>query len=409
MSRTLGTVARGVRTPIFREGDNVVEGVVSSVLTALKENGIQPHDKDVAAVTESVVARCQGNYATVEQIAADVKAKTGGKTVGVTFPILSRNRFSLLLSGIAAGVEKVVLMLSYPSDEVGNHLVSLDQLDEAGIDPWHDVLDLEQFRAAFGKVIHPFTGVDYVDFYKGIIEDAGAQAEIVFANRVQTVLDYTDTVICCDIHPRQRSKRLLKKAGARVVLGLDDLLTAPVNGSGYNPQYGLLGSNKADDTRVKLFPRDADVVAKAIGQRLSVKPVDSEAAVERLEGELTSLKLRCAQLEESVFESMAKEQAGKGNVLLFQPAMRPDSVRRLMDAVSKTCGGLAAVFAGEEGHYAYALGRADGQDISPLVKTMNTVLHGRGGGRNGFAQGSVETERSAIESFFKENGYGICN
>ena len=194
MSRTLGTVARGVRTPIFREGDNVVEGVVSSVLTALKENGIQPHDKDVAAVTESVVARCQGNYATVEQIAADVKAKTGGKTVGVTFPILSRNRFSLLLSGIAAGVEKVVLMLSYPSDEVGNHLVSLDQLDEAGIDPWHDVLDLEQFRTAFGKVIHPFTGVDYVDFYKGIIEDAGAQAEIVFANRVQTVLDYTDTV-----------------------------------------------------------------------------------------------------------------------------------------------------------------------------------------------------------------------
>ena len=409
MSRTLGTVARGVRTPIFREGDNVVEGVVSSVLTALKENGIQPHDKDVAAVTESVVARCQGNYATVEQIAADVKAKTGGKTVGVTFPILSRNRFSLLLSGIAAGVEKVVLMLSYPSDEVGNHLVSLDQLDEAGIDPWHDVLDLEQFRAAFGKVIHPFTGVDYVDFYKGIIEDAGAQAEIVFANRVQTVLDYTETVICCDIHTRQRSKRLLKKAGARVVLGLDDLLTAPVNGSGYNPQYGLLGSNKADDTRVKLFPRDADVVAKAIGQRLSVKPVDSEAAVERLEGELTSLKLRCTQLEESVFESIAKEQAGKGNVLLFQPAMRPDSVRRLMDAVSKTCGGLAAVFAGEEGHYAYALGRADGQDISPLVKAMNTVLHGRGGGRNGFAQGSVEAERSAIESFFKENGYGICD
>ena len=203
------------------------------------------------------------------EIGRDVKAKTGGKTVGVTFPILSRNRFSLLLSGIAAGVEKVVLMLSYPSDEVGNHLVSLDQLDEAGIDPWHDVLDLEQFRAAFGKVIHPFTGVDYVDFYKGIIEDAGAQAEIVFANRVQTVLDYTDTVICCDIHTRQRSKRLLKKAGARVVLGLDDLLTAPVNGSGYNPQYGLLGSNKADDTRVKLFPRDADVVAEAIGQRLS--------------------------------------------------------------------------------------------------------------------------------------------
>ena len=268
MSRTLGTVARGVRTPIFREGDNVVEGVVSSVLTALKENGIQPHDKDVAAVTESVVARCQGNYATVEQIAADVKAKTGGKTVGVTFPILSRNRFSLLLSGIAAGVEKVVLMLSYPSDEVGNHLVSLDQLDEAGIDPWHDVLDLEQFRAAFGKVIHPFTGVDYVDFYKGIIEDAGAQAEIVFANRVQTVLDYTDTVICCDIHTRQRSKSLLKKAGARVVLGLDDLLTAPVNGSGYNENYGLLGTNKATEDTVKLFPRDCQSMVEAIQKKL---------------------------------------------------------------------------------------------------------------------------------------------
>ena len=268
MSRTLGTVARGVRTPIFREGDNVVEGVVSSVLTALKENGIQPHDKDVAAVTESVVARCQGNYATVEQIAADVKAKTGGQTVGVTFPILSRNRFSLLLRGIALGVKKVVLVLSYPSDEVGNHLVSLDQLDEAGIDPWHDVLSLTQFRQAFGAVIHPFTGVDYVDYYKSIIEEAGAEAEIVFANRVQAVLDYTDAIICCDIHSRQRSKRLLTAAGAKVVLGLDDLLTAPVDGSGYNPQYGLLGSNKADDDRVKLFPRDAKSVAEAIGQAM---------------------------------------------------------------------------------------------------------------------------------------------
>ena len=268
MSRTLGTVARGVRTPIFREGDNVVEGVVSSVLTALKENGIQPHDKDVAAVTESVVARCQGNYATVEQIAADVKAKTGGQTVGVTFPILSRNRFSLLLRGIALGVKKVVLVLSYPSDEVGNHLVSLDQLDEAGIDPWHDVLSLTQFRQAFGAVIHPFTGVDYVDYYKSIIEEAGAEAEIVFANRVQAVLDYTDAIICCDIHSRQRSKRLLTAAGAKVVLGLDDLLTAPVDGSGYNPQYGLLGSNKADEDRVKLFPRDAKSVAEAIGQAM---------------------------------------------------------------------------------------------------------------------------------------------
>lgn len=269
MSRTLGTVVRGVRAPIFREGDNVVQITTDTVLNALKDNGITARDDDIVAITESVVARCQGNYATVEQIAADVRAKTGGQTVGVTFPILSRNRFSLLLQGIAAGVKKVVLMLSYPSDEVGNHLVSMDQLDEAGIDPWHDVLSLEQFRAAFGTVIHPFTGVDYVDYYKTIIESTGAEAEIVFANRVQAVLDYTDTVICCDIHTRKRSKRLLAAAGAKVVLGLDDLLTSPVDGSGYNLQYGLLGSNKADDDRVKLFPRDAKPVAEAIGKAMS--------------------------------------------------------------------------------------------------------------------------------------------
>ena len=268
MSRTLGTVVRGVRAPIFREGDDVVKITAETVLNALKDNGITPHDGDIVAVTESVVARCQGNYATVAQIAADVRAKTGGQTVGVTFPILSRNRFSLLLQGIAAGVKKVVLVLSYPSDEVGNHLVSMDQLDEAGIDPWHDVLSLRQFRDAFGAVIHPFTGVDYVDYYKSIIESAGAEAEIVFANRVQAVLDYTDTVICCDIHTRKRSKRLLTAAGAKVVLGLDDLLTTAVDGSGYNPQYGLLGSNKADDDRVKLFPRDAKPVAEAIGKAM---------------------------------------------------------------------------------------------------------------------------------------------
>ncbi|MBQ0037346.1 MAG: coenzyme F420-0:L-glutamate ligase [Clostridiales bacterium] len=269
MSRTLGTVVRGIRAPIFREGDSVVAGTVDSVLTALKENGIEAHDRDVVAVTESVVARCQGNYATVEQIAKDVRAKTGGETVGVVFPILSRNRFSLLLRGISMGVKKVVLMLSYPSDEVGNHLVSLDQLDEAGIDPWHDVLSLEQFRAAFGSVVHPFTGVDYVSFYTELIEGAGAEVEIVFANRVQTILDYTDTVITCDIHSRARSKRLLAKAGAKTVLGLDDLLTESVDGSGYNEQYGLLGSNKADEERIKLFPRDTMTVAHEISEGLS--------------------------------------------------------------------------------------------------------------------------------------------
>lgn len=269
MSRTIGTVARGVRAPIFRQGDDVVSITADTVANALAEEGIVPRDKDVVAITESVVARCQGNYATVRQIAADVRAKTGGKTVGITFPILSRNRFSLLLSGIASGVEKIVLLLSLPSDEVGNHLVSMDQLDEAGVDPFRDVLTLEQFRSHFGPVIHPFTGVDYVDYYQHIIQEAGAQAEIVFSNRVQSILPYTDTVICCDIHTRQRSKRLLKAAGAKCVLGLDDLLTSSVDGSGYNPQYGLLGSNKADDGRVKLFPRDTMAVAEALGQALS--------------------------------------------------------------------------------------------------------------------------------------------
>ncbi|MBQ7466008.1 MAG: coenzyme F420-0:L-glutamate ligase, partial [Oscillospiraceae bacterium] len=269
MNRTIGTVVRGVRAPIFREGDDIVALTVDTVMNAIRDNGITPRDRDIVAVTESVVARCQGNYATIGDISADVRAKTGGKTVGVTFPILSRNRFSLLLKGIAGGCEKVVLLLSYPADEVGNHLVTMDQLDEKGIDPWHDVLSLEQFRAAFGSVVHPFTGVDYVSFYQELIESMGAQAEIVFGNRVQSVLDYTDTVICCDIHTRARSKRLLKAAGARVVLGLDDLLNAPVNGSGYNETYGLLGSNKADEERVKLFPRDTMGVAEAIGRRMS--------------------------------------------------------------------------------------------------------------------------------------------
>ena len=269
MSRTLGTVVRGVRAPIFREGDDVVAITADTVVNALSEEGIQPRDKDIVAITESVVARCQGNYASVQQIAADVKTKTGGKTVGVSFPILSRNRFSLLLSGIASGAEKVVLLLSLPSDEVGNHLVSMEQLDEAGVDPYRDVLTLAQFRSHFGSVIHPFTGVDYVDYYQSLIEAAGAQAEIVFSNRVESILDYTDTVLCCDIHTRRRSKAKLRAAGAKCVLGLDDLLTSSVNGSGYNPQYGLLGSTKADEKRVKLFPRDTMAEAQAIGTALS--------------------------------------------------------------------------------------------------------------------------------------------
>ena len=269
MSRMLGTVVRGVRAPIFREGDDIVAGTVNTVLQALKENNVQPRDRDIVAITESVVARAQGNYVTIGQIAQDVTARTGGKTVGVTFPILSRNRFSVLLSGIAAGCEKVVLMLSYPSDEVGNHLVSMDLLDEKGIDPWRDVLSLAQFRREFGSVVHPFTGVDYVTFYSDLIRAAGAEVEGVVATRVQTLLDYTATVITWDIHTRARSKRLLQAAGARVVLGLDDLMTSPIGDSGYNPQYGLLGSNKADETRVKLFPRNAMLVAEKIGRQMS--------------------------------------------------------------------------------------------------------------------------------------------
>ncbi len=269
MSRLIGTVSRGIRTPIVRQGDDIVEVVVSSVLQAVRENGIEVHDKDIVAVTESVVARAQGNYAGISDISKDVRAKTGGKTVGVTFPILSRNRFANCLMGIAGGCEKVVLMLSYPSDEVGNHLVSIDAVDEAGIDPYRDVLSLEQFRAAFGKVVHPFTGVDYVEYYSELVRKMGAEVEVIFANRVQAIADYADCVITCDIHSRQRSKRLLKAAGVKTVLGLDDLLTESVDGSGFNPQYGLLGSNKATDDSVKLFPVDCMAIADAIGKRMS--------------------------------------------------------------------------------------------------------------------------------------------
>ena len=239
------------------------------MIAAWNEAGITPRDRDVVAVTESVVARAQGNYATTAQIAADVRAKTGGGTVGVAFPILSRNRFSLLLRGIAMGCKKVVLLLSYPSDEVGNHLVDWDSLDAAGVNPYTDVLTLEQFRENFGHILHPFTGVDYIDYYAELIRGAGAEVQILFGNRVQMLLDYTDTVITCDIHTRMRSKRLLRQAGARVVLGLDDLLTESVDGSGYHPEYGLLGSNKATEETVKLFPRDCMAVAEELSALLS--------------------------------------------------------------------------------------------------------------------------------------------
>ena len=268
MSRMIGTVARGVRTPIIRAGDDLAKIVPESVLSAAREEGFAFHDRDVVAMTEAIVARAQGNYAKVDDIAADVRAKLGGETVGVLFPILSRNRFAVCLRGIAAGAKKIVLLLSYPSDEVGNGIVDWDKLDAAGVDPYRDVLTLAQFREKFGAAVHPFTGVDYIDFYSGIITDAGAEVEVLFGNRVQTLLDYTDTVITCDIHTRARSKRLLKAGGAKTVLGLDDLLTKSVDGSGYNEEYGLLGSNKATEETIKLFPRDCMVVAEELSALL---------------------------------------------------------------------------------------------------------------------------------------------
>lgn len=258
MERKVGTISRGVRCPIIREGDNLVDIAVDSVLEAAQSEGYELRDRDVVALTESIVARAQGNYATVQDIADDVKAKLGGETIGVIFPILSRNRFSICLKGIAMGAKKIVLMLSYPSDEVGNALLTYDQLDEKGINPYSDVLTLERYRELFGNNVHEFTGVDYVQYYSDLITEAGAEVEIIFANRATAILDYTDCVLTCDIHTRARSKRLLKAAGAKVVCGMDDILTAPVNGSGYNEAYGLLGSNKSTEDTIKLFPKTAE-------------------------------------------------------------------------------------------------------------------------------------------------------
>ena len=254
--RKVGTVSRGIRCPIIRQGDNLAKIVTESVLEAAAEEGFELRDRDIVSITESVVARAQGNYAPVSAISSDVRQQTGGGTVGVIFPILSRNRFAICLRGIAKGCSKVVLMLSYPSDEVGNALVSIDALDKAGVNPYSDVLSLERYRELFGVNRHEFTGVDYVEYYSELVRGCGAEVEVVFANRPETILKYTDTVITCDIHTRARTKRILKEAGARVVLGLDDILCKSVDGSGFNEKYGLLGSNKATEDTVKLFPRE---------------------------------------------------------------------------------------------------------------------------------------------------------
>ena len=271
MSRMVGTVSRGIRAPIIREGDDLKQIVVESVLAAAEQEGFSFHDRDVVAMTEAIVARAQGNYATVDDIATDVRQKLGGETVGVIFPILSRNRFAICLRGIARGAKKVVLMLSYPSDEVGNHLIDWDALDSRGIDPYRDVLTLEQYRALFGYQKHRFTGVDYVDYYAELIRSCGAEAEILFANDAREILKHTKNVIHCDIHTRARTSRILKAAGGERIFGLDELMTAPVNGSGYNEQYGLLGSNKATEDKVKLFPRDCQPLVDAIQASLLEK------------------------------------------------------------------------------------------------------------------------------------------
>ena len=367
----VGTVSRGVRAPIIRSGDDLSQIVTESVLTAAQEEGYEIRNRDIVAMTEAIVARAQGNYATVEDIATDVKNKFGGEEVGVIFPILSRNRFAICLRGIAMGTKKVVLMLSYPSDEVGNHLISLDALDEKGVNPYSDVLDLAKYRELFGYDKHPFTGVDYVEYYETLIKECGAEVEIIFANDPRTVLKYTKNVINCDIHTRARTKRLLRAAGAEKVYGLDEILSAPVNGSGYNENYGLLGSNKATETQVKLFPRDCQALVEDIQAKILEKtgklvevmvygdgafkdpigkiweladPVVSPAYTAGLEGTPNELKLKYladndfAELSgEALKEAIKQKIQTKDNNLVGQMASEGTTPRRLTDLIGSLC------------------------------------------------------------------------
>lgn len=371
MERKVGTISRGVRCPIIREGDDLAAIVASSVLEAAESEGFELREKDVVAVTESIVARAQGNYASIDAIAKDVKTKLGGETIGVILPILSRNRFSICLKGIARGAKKVVLMLSYPSDEVGNELVSLDLLDEAGINPYSDVLTLEKYRELFGENKHTFTGVDYVDYYSSLIKESGAEVEILFANDPRVILNYTKRVLNCDIHTRQRTKRLLKKAGAEIVCGLDDILTASVDGSGYNEQFGLLGSNKSTEESVKLFPRNCmpfvETVQKLLkdkcGKEIEVMvygdgafrdpvgkiweladPCVSPAYTAGLEGTPNELKLK--YLADNDFsdlngdalkEAISEKIKSKDDNLVGSMASQGTTPRRLTDLIGSLC------------------------------------------------------------------------
>ncbi len=370
--RRVGTVSRGIRCPIIREGDDLAAIVADSVIEAAEYEGFELRDRDVISVTESIVARAQGNYASVDDIAADVKAKLGGETVGVMFPILSRNRFAICLRGIAKGCKKIVLMLSYPSDEVGNELVSLDKIDAAGVNPYSDILTLERYRELFGENKHEFTGVDYVAYYSDLIKEMGAEVEIIFANQPKAILDYTDCVINCDIHTRARTKRILKAAGAKVVCGLDDIMTAPISGSGYNDKYGLLGSNKSTEDKVKLFPRDCkdlvlDIqarVLKATGKHVEVMvygdgafkdpqgkiweladPVVSPAFTDGLVGTPNELKLK--YLADNDFKDLSGEELKKaisdsirakdGSSLVGNMAAQGTTPRQLTDLIGSLC------------------------------------------------------------------------
>ena len=373
MGRKIGTVSMGVRAPIIKQGDPLADIVTDAIVDLTKE-GIVLHDRDVVAITEAVVARSQGNYATIEQIAADVSKKFGDNTVGVIFPILSRNRFSVCLKGIAKGLKKMVLMLSYPSDEVGNHLIDLDALDQAKVNPWSDVLSLEDYRRLFGYQKHYFTGVDYVEFYKKLIEEQGCEVQILFANQPQTILNYTSHVLTCDIHSRTRTKRILKENGAKVVYGLDDILTESIDNSGYNPQYGLLGSNKATETSIKLFPTHCqefvlEVQAKLkqkTGKKLEVMiygdgafkdpvgkiweladPVVSPGYTDGLEGTPNEVKLKYladndfsnlkGQELQNAIKKYIKEKDEKNESLKGKMVTQGTTPRRLTDLIGSLC------------------------------------------------------------------------
>ena len=372
MSRMLGTVSMGVRAPIIRKGDNLAEIVTGSILDAIKYDGLTPRDRDVVAMTESIVARAQNNYCSVDDIATDVRNKFGGDTVGVIFPILSRNRFSICLRGIAKGCKKVIVMLSYPADEVGNHLIDLDSVEAKGVNPYSDVLTEAQFRELFGYVKHPFTGMDYITYYKELIQESGAEAEIILANDPRAILKYTKNVMPCDIHTRERTKRILRAAGAEKVYGMDEIMTESINGSGYNARYGLLGSNKSTEDVIKLFPRECqDLVddiqkrlLEATGKHMEVMvygdgafkdpvgkiweladPVVSPAYTAGLEGTPNELKLK--YLADNTFANLTGEELrdaikGKilekdGSSLVGNMASQGTTPRRLTDLIGSLC------------------------------------------------------------------------